>query len=418
MKVNSWITSLSGLDLGVTLGSGSTLGTREVRLFEFIGDNYEMGYQQGLQLREAISLIAANIHRFESLRADKPPILPMRLYLYLAARRAINECLPDVVNFYPRQRKRLEGLSKGSQIGESFFLLMMSAELMVTHVNYRIGACTAAAITAERCTLGEPVIIKNFDFPLEFQSFYITRRSQPLEGNGSVEVTTAPMVGCHDGINDRGLAVSYNYGFGTDLPKFMAPVSLVVQEILENCATVEEAVNYAVESKRAGGAILLFGDASGRLATVELSPNFSGVREPVNGILVNTNHYLSSEMTPYDIPSNAYYTPRNIRSLRGIRVQESSELRYGRAMQLLDREEPLGIKEIVEVFSDHGEGGRGNDNTICRHGNYLSTTCSVIMLPLSKRILVTYGSPCESVYTDFKDIFSASDSESEETQKE
>ncbi len=392
-------------DTGVTIGTGPTLGNREVRLFEFAGDNYEMGYQQGMQLRDAISLMASRLGSFPSLVANKSPLLPSRLYLYMAARRAVNEYLPDIFNHYPNQHKRIEGLAKGAQMELSFFLLMMTAELMVTQVNYRLGACTAAGISAERCTLGEPLIIKNYDFPEEFQPFYITRHSQPLEGYASLEVSMAPLAGCHDGINQHGLAVSYNYAYGTDLPKFMVPVSLVVQEILENCATVEEAVKFAVESKRAGGAILMLGDSRGRFASVELSPNFSGVREPENGLLVNTNNYLSSDMLPYDIPANAYYSGRAVRSLRGIRVHESSELRYSRAIQLLDRDEAMGVREILEVFCDHGEGGKGSDNTICRHGELLSTSCSVIMFPASRRMLVTYGNPCSSVYTDFREVF-------------
>ncbi len=399
------------INTGVTIGTGLTLGNREVRLFEFAGDNYEMGYQQGMQLRETLSLMASRLGNFSSLQANKSPLIPSRLYLYLAARRAVNEYLPDVFNYYPRQHKRIEGLAKGAQLELSFFMLMMTAELMVTQVNYRLGACTAAGIAAERCSLGEPVIIKNYDFPEEFQPFFITRHSQPLEGYASLEVSMAALAGCHDGINQHGLVVSYNYAYGTDLPKFMVPVSLVVQEILENCATVEEAVEFAVESKRAGGAILLLGDTQGKLASVELSPNFSGVRKPENGVLVNTNNYISSDMVPYDIPSNAYYSGRAARSLRGVRVHESSELRYSRAMQLLDREEPMGVKEILDVFCDHGEGGKGSDNTVCRHGDFLSTTCSVIMFPTSRRMLVTYGNPCSSVYTDFRGVFKEESSE-------
>lgn len=395
-------------DLGVTLGTGPTIGRREVKAFEFNGDHYEMGYQQGLQLREAISFFSARLSGFEVVQASRPPVVPARAYVYYLANRAVKEFLPDVATHYPEQRKRLEGLVKGSQLGESLFCLMMSVEVLLTQVNYRMGACTAAGIAAERCAQGEPVVIKNFDYPSEFQPFYITRHSQPLEGHQSMEVSMAAMVGSHDGINERGLAVSYNYGFGTDLPKAMAPVSIVVQEILERCADVEEAVAYATESKRACGALLLLADAGGNMASVELSPNFCGVREPEDGLLINANHYLCSEMTPYGIPSNAYYTPRSSRSLRGMRVHESSELRYQRLQQLLDVEERLALKDLVAVFSDHGEAGRGDDNSICRHGDYFSTTCSVIMFPVSRRMLVTYGNPCDSIFTDFPDIFTPS----------
>ncbi len=394
-------------DPGVTLGSGPTMGKREVRLFDFSGEHYEMGYQQGLQAREAILLLAESLPQCESVKAEKPFYMPIRAFLYMLANRAAREFLPDLGNHYPNQRKRLEGLARGSQLEEEFFCLMMSLEIMRTRYDYTIGGCTSAAIAAERCTQGEPVLIKNLDLPAEFQPSYITRLSQPSSGFRSIEVTNAANLGCYDGVNERGLAVSYNYAFGTDLPKAMAPVSLLVQEILESCSSVEEAVGMARDSKRAGGALLLLLDADGNMASVELSPNFSGVREPEDGIIINANHYVTSDTIPYSIPPNAYYSARAPKGLKGLRVHESSELRMSRAQQLLGEKEVFSLKELVEVFSDHGEAGRGDNNSICRHGEYFTTTCSLIMMPRSRRMLVTYGNPCDSIFTDFSDALVA-----------
>jgi hypothetical protein len=145
--------------------------------------------------------------------------------------------------------------------------------------------------------------------------------------------------------------------------------------------------------------------------TIEMSSNFSGVREPQDGIIINTNHYKCREMASYDIPRNAYYTGKNVKALRGVRVHESSELRYGRAEQLFAELEAIGMRDLLSIFCDHGESGRGDDNTICRHGPYFSTTCSVIMLPRSRRLLVTYGHPCDSVFSDFLDPFKREESE-------
>ena len=47
---------------------------------------------------------------------------------------------------------------------------------------------------------------------------------------------------------------------------------------------------------------------------------------------------------------------------------------------------------------DHDESGDPSDNTICRHGEYYETTCSVMLKPLSREISVAMGSPCEVPY--------------------
>jgi Acyl-coenzyme A:6-aminopenicillanic acid acyl-transferase len=404
---------LSPLDLGTTLGEGMMLGQRQVRLFDLRGDHYEMGYQQGLQAREAVHHLFSNLNQVEALRAEKPLLVPLRLFVSYGMRHASREMLSDVSEHCPRQKSRMEGIAKGAGVDESLLFLALIGEITLAKIDYRIGACTAVAVNEERSALEEPMIIKNFDYPMFFQPYYVTRYSQPVETYATLDATVAPLAGCHDGINEHGLCISYNYGYGTDMANANVPISLLVQETLENCTNTREAIDFVCASKRCGGAILLLADASGDMVTVELSSNFCGVRDPEEGILINTNHYKCREMTSYDIPRNAYYTKNNVRALRGVRVHESSELRYARAEQLLSDMEYISIKDLLSVFSDHGESGRGDDNTICRHSPYFNTTCSIIILPRSKRLLITYGHPCDSVFTDIPDAFQPREIEAE-----
>lgn len=396
---------LNAWDLGTTLGEGETPGKRRVRLFELQGNHYEMGYQQGIQMKEAIHHLFAHLDQEVAFRRRKPFLIPFRVFLSWAAGRVAREIAPDLSEYYPRQKIRMEGIAKGAGIDESLLYLALAGETIMAGVDYRLGACTAVAVAPERSVLGETVVIKNFDYPAFFQPYYVARLNRSTETASTMDVTTAPLAGCHDGMNEHGLCISYNHGYGTDMPSSNVPVTVLVQEALENCSTTEEAVGFLCDGKRSVGAILLVADAAGNMATVELSPNFSGVREPEGGVLINTNHYRCREMTSYDIPRNAYYTNRNVWALRGMRVHESSEMRYARAEQLLSEKEEFSLKDLLQVFSDHGESGRGDDNTICRHGSYFTTTCSIIMLPRSRRFLVTYGHPCDSVFTDFLNPF-------------
>lgn len=408
---------LGPLNLGTTLGEGATPGRRQVRLFSLGGDHYEMGYQQGLQMREAIHHLFSHLHNAEVFRQEKPPLLPFRAYVSVAVRRAVQEMWEDVSVRCGRQKTRMEGIAKGAGIDESLLFFALAGELMLARANYRLGACTAVAVSGERSALGEPMVIKNSDYPEFFQPYYVTRCNKPSDTNYTLDVTVAPLAGCHDGINEHGLCICYNFGHGTDMANTNVPISLLVQEALENCSSTREAIDLLCAGKRSGGAILLVADASGDMVTMELSSNFCGVREPEEGILINTNHYKCRDMTSYDIPRNAYYTNKNVKALRGVRVHESSELRYSRAEQLLSGAEDITIKDLLGVFSDHGESGRGDDNTICRHGPHFSTTCSIIMLPRSRRLLVTYGHPCDSVFTDFLDPFQAEEEAGVEEEK-
>ncbi len=391
-------------DLGTTLGRDPYLGRRQVKLFEFEGDHYELGYQQGLQLREAIHHLFHHLRDFDWVWARKPPLIPFGLYVYLAARWAEGQVREDLARLAPDQLLRLEGIAKGAAVSESHLYFALAGEMNINQVSYRLGACTAIVVSEEKSNRGEPILVKNLDFPLYLRPYYVTRLSRPKEMHTNLVVTLAPWPGCFDGLNSEGLCISYNQAYATDMPKANLPVSVLVQEALERCSTVREAVDYLSGRPRGSGAQLLLVDALGDMAVLELSPNFCGVREAEVGWLIATNHYQSREMTSYDLPHTAYYDARNVEPLRGIRVHESSELRLKRAEQLLSEAETVGIRELVNIMSDHGESGRGDDNTICRHGPFYHTTCSLVMLPRSRRLLVAYGHPCESVFTDFRGL--------------
>ncbi len=380
-------------------------GTQEVILFEFGGDHYEMGFNQGMQFRDAMTGFFGTLERSEAFAISRPPMFPTRAYFGYRARRAISELLPDIQTHYPNQKRKIDGMAKGSGLAEPLFYLAAAQELSLDGMSYRLGACTALGVAPERFAMNEPAVIKNYDGPVEFQPFYVTQRSRPEEGAENISVSIAGLVGCHDGMNRHGLVLSSNYASGTDLPKVMVPTSILMQETLERCRTTEEAVGFLERSRRGSGALILVADAEGHLASVELSPNFSGVREPENGVVINTNQYRSPELKPYDIPRNAYYTNRNVRALRGLRIHESSELRYERVEMLLSELDTVSPRDLVGIFADHGEGGRGSENTLCRHGGYYWTTCSMMFLPASRRMLVTYGNPCNSTYTEFREPF-------------
>ncbi len=388
-------------------------GTQEVILFEFAGDHYEMGFNQGMQFKEAMGGFFGTLERSEAFAVSRPPLFPARAHFGYRARRAFQELAPDIQTHYPNQKRKIDGMAKGSGFLDQLFYLAAAQELSPDGVSYRLGACTALGVAPERFVMKEPVVIKNYDGPLEYQPFYVTQRCQPEEGIENISVSIAGLAGCHDGMNRHGLVLSCNCASGTDLPKVMVPTSILVQETLERCRTTEEAVGFLTRSRRGSGALIMVADAEGELASVELSPNFSGVRTAENGVLINTNQYRSPELKPYDIPRNAYFTNRNVRALRGLRIHESSELRYERTELLLEDLPEVSARDLVNIFADHGEGGRGSDNTVCRHGGYYWTTCSMMFLPASRRMLVTYGNPCNSTYTEFREPFSTPEAPAE-----
>ncbi len=377
------------------------LGT-SVNLQVFSGSHRGMGVQQGEANRELLQRGLEELPKLESVKELKPRMLPTALFLSTAKRRAVQLLENDITKYYPEQAERLRGIPEGAGISVKWAYFMQAMEFMVASFgpsDYRLQGCTAMGFSPSRSTTHETIVAKNFDYPNELASYHLTCESKPDKRHKTLGCTMAPLPGMLDGMNEHGLTVTYNLAFTTDTPENHAPLSMALQEMLETCKTTKEAVKFLTEAKRGGhDALLLIADSEGTLKTVEISSNHSETREPVNGQIINANHYQTTEMQKHEIPHNAMVVVRGER----FRLHESSEHRLTRAQELLQNTNEVNESLIVRILRDHGEKNRPSDLTICRHHQVSSTLRSVLFYPNRKTIKVLYGNPCESEYTEFR----------------
>lgn len=371
-----------------------------VDVYTFSGSHRQMGRMQGRRLRKMIRHGRRMLAEAEEISLLKPSWMPIDVFILIGSIKTWLEYSPHIRKFYPEQYKRLRAIARGAATTEGYITFLNSFEVEMNKANYRIGACSAAGVAPHRSASGEPLIYKNFDYPAHFSSVFATRLDKPAGRNQVISVTAAPCAGNHDGINDKGLAIAYNYGYGQDETKYNIPITILVQEALETCSTTEEAVEMLTRSRRGGGALLMICDADGDLCAFEMSNNSSAVRRLDDGFIAHTNHYHDPALAEIDIPEEAYYDDNNVAAVRGKRCMESTEKRYDRLIELLGGLEKISDDDMLAAFSDHGPGGGGSDNTICRHSDYFTTTCSVAFYPAQKRIRVMYGSPCSGTYRE------------------
>jgi hypothetical protein len=308
----------------------------------------------------------------------------------------------DLAAHYPDQHSRMQGIAAGARIPVHWLFLAPSLELMLNRTIYATppaGACTAVAIAGARSATGEPIIAKNFDYPRAGLDSYLARRSRPTGRISSLDVTHSPIPGCHEGLNERGLAVAYNYGSFRGRAAARVSITTLLQEMLEGCATVSEAIALMSARPRAGGALLMLADADGELASVELAPDTFSVRR--GQTLVHTNHAQTREIEGRDVPKEAVF-PRwwRPRAIAGTRIRESSERRHDRADEIVRRYGAASERDLVALLSDHGAGSTGDDLTICRHGPYYATTCSVLLYPRRRAMKLRFGAPCEGDFSE------------------
>ncbi|MBN1682126.1 hypothetical protein JW865_01065 [Candidatus Bathyarchaeota archaeon] len=331
----------------------------------------------------------------------KPRLMPTSIFMQLARNQATKTLKNDIFQYYPKQAERLLGIADGAGVDLSWIFFAQSMELLITISKFHIPTCTSIGFKKQLTEENETIIGKNFDYPKHFLPLQLTCNVKPKGAFQTLGCTMAPLAGMLDGMNEYGLTVTQNLAYTTDKPKYFAPNSLALQEMLETCRTTDEAVNFIIQAKRSGNYLLMIADSEDNIRTVEISNNYFSIREPIENKDINTNHYHTSEMQKHEIPHNAVFISDFPPGYHGKRIHESSEQRYNRAQELMSSKDKLNGNDVAAILRDHGKSNSPSNLTICQHDRYLSTLRSMIFYPKRKTIKILYGNPCQNEYQEF-----------------
>lgn len=368
------------------------------------GSLKEMGFAQGEGVSKKIHSARHVLAQLEAFRLQQPWWMPYRAYRRLAdfkATQFLAQCNNAEMN------QRLAGIAEGAGISLPAICLFNAMEPLLSAVGGCTacpGACSAVAVRGRRSATGEPMVARNFDYLPLVQPFYIVRESRPKSKLRALEFTTVPLAGAVDGMNEEGLCIVYNYAFTIDeQPNPAPPISIAISEALERCGTVTEAAEWIAARPRCGGGILMLCDASGDVASLELSSTRSHLRRPSAGedVLFHSNAFSSSTMREVQVPWDAIFTNKAARALRGRSLHESSALRDKRFFQLLEEADVIDVSRLGNIMADHGPENMPSDNTPCVHGSYWFTTACLQFFPKERRMRVAYSSAC---CADFEDV--------------
>jgi len=373
------------------------------------GEPREMGLAQGTGLRDKIVGGREVLRRLEPFRLRQPWWLPYPLFRRLSERRAMRALAGPLRNHAPEMAERLEGMAQGARVGLGTLYLLNAMEAVMSSVENStavppMGGCSALAVRGRRSATGEPVIARNFDYLPLIQPLYVVRQSRPRGRLRSVDFTVAPLCGSVDGVNERGLCITFDYAFTTDGAVAAPPISMAIAGALGCCTTVAEAAERIASHPRWGGGLLMLADAAGDMASLELSTTRSHLRRPEAGedVLFHANDFTCGAMREVEVPRAAVFTARAPAPLVGCRLHESSEVRKARLAALLDDAAPLAPDDLAALMADHGPAGEPDDNTLCRHGAYWSTTACLQLFPRSRRMRVAYEAPCRATYREIE----------------
>ena len=231
------------------------------------------------------------------------------------------------------------------------------------------------------------MLVKNLGAPAKRLMPYLVRKNFPAGAIADLDLTDPGMAGCLDGVNAAGLAISCNHRAYPQLGASRIPPSLLCKEILEQCEDVDQALQKVKTWPPTKPSLLLLMDRKGMIASVDISERIE-VQRP-KGLAIHTNHGQTID------PPWPWWRPLLPGPL-GYNERPSSGQRRNRMAALLQNQH-ITVQDLKQALADHDS--EPGDLSICRHGSYLSTRCSVILYPGQSSMEILKGAPCKGTYT-------------------
>jgi hypothetical protein len=212
-----------------------------IAAIESEGAPRDLGLDQGRACRAALR---------EALESSGPTL---RWLLPLGASEA--RLARDLKRHFPHLAESLAGLASGAGVPERWLVRQLANELASGSRGARAvasGLGGAGALLAVDCA-----------------GSWIARRSRPEGGFACVELARPWLVTAFAGVNEAGLAVVALPANGA-AGACSAPAALLAQDCLQRFSKVESALDWCCGRPAGHGAALLFSDARGELAGVEI----------------------------------------------------------------------------------------------------------------------------------------------------
>lgn len=380
----------------VSFGAATRFEREGLSVLHLRGDAFEMAFQHGALMREEI-------------RRGVVPLMSRKI------QNTIRYALGDASRFFgsaswllnrfvhapllsrmpEASRSELLAVSEGAGIPLYQTLAAMTTyETIHVLAKYAIGDAKIASREACNCCSsfsvwgeksGGPLVIgRNFDNAMNgyFDANPVVIYFEPQDGGQKyVSVTSA---GVHTGgitaWNASGIFVAVHTVPTRETSPKAAMMLPVLTEVMRRAKTFDEAVRIVGSFQAAvGWAILLVSAAEKRSATIEMTRGKTAVRESLEGMHVQTNHFLHPEMKP-----RLMYVNGSADDDSRARLKRLGDI-IGSAGTGFDAR--AAMSALADQTDPFNEIERGNENTVGVHTNM----SSVVILPDEKRLFVANG---------------------------
>ncbi|WP_419393192.1 C45 family autoproteolytic acyltransferase/hydolase [Cytobacillus praedii] len=316
-----------------------------VRIAELRGDYYQIGLEQGKELKSL-----SGFPLIDQLRE-------------LTSNANVQKSKEIIENLSPKFLQELEGLAEGLNMELDRTIKLFSGYDVV----FPEMGCTTL--------VKEGYYVRNYDFSPEMYDARLVFM-QPLNGYASVGFSQQ-IIGRLDGMNEKGLVAGLHFVNNEHKGEgFIA--TTIVRLLLEQCANIEEAIAFITDIPHGYCYNYSITDKSGKSIIVEASPQ----KQIINAAnpLICTNHF-ESEM---------------LRNKNRINIQGSVKRKEYVSSLLTEELSPMAIyhhfnKESSPLFFKH-------------YKEYFGTLHTVVYSPKELSIIMGVGENCKPMVFSLKEF--------------
>ncbi len=341
------------------------------RFITLEGSHYDIGFQLGKKLKEDIELYPNIVT--DSFKPERTGF------------KSLVEAHDFAEMYCPGIKEEIQGLADGFEV--PLDKIVFSKYMIHTA---KQNSCSQFVVLPPITEDSSAYLGRSYDYHPSDEDLILLRTK--INGKFSHIGFSAQGVGRTEGLNSEGLAVSMTGGGAFDSPTTNTKTfnySIAIRTLLDNCKTVDQAIDLLLEMPVYSSTNYLIGDKSGKSALVEgIDSNFAVKRvdnDSLDQFIIATNHYNHPEMTSY----NKYVNPW---------IMSSSQIRYKTMESIIRSNTPNITKELVfQILSQEMPKG------VCtlNFAEWFGTLWSILFDVTRNSVDVCFGPPTHNSYHHF-----------------
>ncbi len=345
--------------------SASPLKEVPIPVIHVKGSHYEVGRQIGTQLKNNLIREVAEMKRnkdWEKVKSEAG------LFLQYSRK------------YMPEYVMEVQGAAEAAGLGLEELFPSVCEEIGSYGYEYTRG-CSDLIASNDVTEDGSVLAAHNNDTGVSTQE-RVTIIHYQVDGEPEIVAVGYGGLGISVGYNSAGICLTGNQVDANDM-RVGVPRFLLVRKILA-AQRIGQAIDAAILKERASDYNQVITDSNGEIYSIEGSATDYAPLYSTDGYLVHTNHFVAPWMRKFELDPNAI---------------ADSVVRYNRGIRLLKNSlHKLNIERLKEFLSDHVN----YPDSICRHGERIKTTFSVIINLNTLTMLLARGNPCEIAYNEYK----------------